>query len=61
MASLLELDTNDCYLLRDLLEGDLVETAFASLKSEVAWQVMNHRGSEVPRLVAVQGQVEDER
>jgi len=60
MTSLLELDKDDCYLLKDLLEGEIFETVFASLKNEVAWQVMNHRGNEVPRLVAVQGQVEED-
>ncbi|KAF8333082.1 uncharacterized protein EI90DRAFT_3122133 [Cantharellus anzutake] len=60
MASLLELDSNDCYLVNNVLKGELIITAFDLLKNEVAWQAMNHRGNEVPRLVAVQGQVEED-
>ncbi|KAF8324002.1 hypothetical protein DL93DRAFT_2123634 [Clavulina sp. PMI_390] len=51
-------DPNDCYLVENILEGELGNTAFALLRKEVDWQVMNHRGNEVPRLVAVQGQID---
>lgn len=50
-------DPDDCYLVEKILPDDLAQTAFAALRDEVKWQVMNHRGNEVPRLVAVQGQV----
>lgn len=54
------LDVNDCFLVRDLLPDDLKETAFEALRKEVAWASMGHRGNEVPRLVAVQGEVGDD-
>ncbi|KAK6359080.1 hypothetical protein TWF696_000248 [Orbilia brochopaga] len=44
-------------LITSFLPDDLAATAFATLKSEVQWRVMHHRGGEVPRLVAVQGTV----
>lgn len=50
-------DPKDCYLVENVLPDDLAQSAFASLRDEVNWQVMNHRGNEVPRLVAVQGEV----
>lgn len=36
----------------------LPDNAFELLKTEVRWQKMYHRGGEVPRLVAVQGEVD---
>ncbi len=41
-----------CGALRGALPGD----AFAAIEREVAWGAMSHRGGEVPRLVAVQGE-----
>jgi hypothetical protein len=51
-------DPNDWYLVKNVLSPELAKSAFADLRNEVDWQVMNHRGNEVPRLVAVQGEVE---
>lgn len=53
-------DPSDCYLVKNVLNEKLSDAAFASLRKEVDWQVMNHRGNEVPRLVAVQGQVDED-
>ena len=53
-------DSNDCFLVENILDTNLAKQAFAALRQEVGWQVMNHRGNEVPRLVAVQGQVEED-
>lgn len=53
-------DPADCYLVENILSDELAQTAFALLRNEVNWQVMNHRGNEVPRLVAVQGQIDDD-
>lgn len=50
----------DCYVVENILPDELAKDAFASLRDEVNWQVMNHRGNEVPRLVAVQGQVDED-
>lgn len=58
----------DSSLQRKLCEGDtdvilnalpsaLADEAFHKLEKEVAWQRMSHQGGEVPRLVAVQGEV----
>ncbi|KAI0018673.1 hypothetical protein F4780DRAFT_771645 [Xylariomycetidae sp. FL0641] len=47
----------DTHIIYDILPTPLVETIFERLKKEVAWQRMSHQGGEVPRLVAVQGQV----
>ncbi|MCJ1391252.1 hypothetical protein MMC18_004115 [Xylographa bjoerkii] len=47
----------DSKIIRNALSPKLSNEAFASLKREVKWQAMNHRGGEVPRKVAVQGEV----
>ncbi|KAF8129974.1 hypothetical protein EV363DRAFT_1337149 [Boletus edulis] len=47
----------DCELVLDVLPPDLAEVAFEKMRKEVAWNVMYHRGGEVPRLVAVEGEV----
>ncbi|KAH8169498.1 isochorismatase family protein [Sarocladium implicatum] len=41
----------------DALSADLEKGAFERLEKEVRWQRMSHQGGEVPRLVAVQGEV----
>jgi len=43
-----------------LLPPDLADVAFGRLKTEVQWQNMFHRGGEVPRLVAVEGEVAED-
>ena len=50
----------DSQVLHDVLGPPLNENAFQVLREEVKWQVMHHRGGEVPRLVAVQGQIGEE-
>ncbi|TFK38352.1 hypothetical protein BDQ12DRAFT_651297 [Crucibulum laeve] len=50
----------DSYLVTNLLPDDLAETAFEMLKEEVRWETMFHRGGEVPRLVAVEGEVSED-
>ncbi|KZF18937.1 hypothetical protein L228DRAFT_215545, partial [Xylona heveae TC161] len=50
----------DSEILRDFLPAEVLDGAFDSIKSEVKWQTMQHRGGEVPRLVAVQGMVRDD-
>ncbi|KAH8902303.1 hypothetical protein BR93DRAFT_953972 [Coniochaeta sp. PMI_546] len=50
----------DTTIISNLLPPSLAATAFERLQSEVAWQRMSHQGGEVPRLVAVQGEVDDE-
>ncbi|KAJ3796421.1 hypothetical protein GGU11DRAFT_817098 [Lentinula aff. detonsa] len=57
----LESNTNlgagDSYLVLNILGNELSKAAFQKVKDEVEWGVMHHRGGEVPRLVAVQGEV----
>ncbi|KAI9889222.1 MAG: hypothetical protein M1814_005671 [Vezdaea aestivalis] len=47
----------DSRIVYDLLPADLATTAFKKLKDEVKWATMYHRGGEVPRLVAVEGEI----
>ena len=47
----------DSELVYDILPPELAQTAFEKLRQEVQWQAMKHRGGEVPRLVAQQGEV----
>ena len=47
----------DSELVCDILPPEIAHTAFENLRQEVQWQAMKHRGGEVPRLVAQQGEV----
>ncbi|KAI0738238.1 hypothetical protein C8Q80DRAFT_1242259 [Daedaleopsis nitida] len=50
----------DTSVLYDFLPSDLAEGAFESLLKEVKWNKMMHRGGEVPRLVAVEGAIQED-
>lgn len=50
----------DTLLVAHFLPADLGDTAFERLKREVRWRTMLHRGGEVPRLVAVEGDVNED-
>lgn len=50
----------DTSIILHFLPRELADIAFEQLKNEVKWNTMYHRGGEVPRLVAVQGQVNDD-
>ncbi|KZV66988.1 hypothetical protein PENSPDRAFT_584601 [Peniophora sp. CONT] len=50
----------DTHLHFNLLPNDVCADIFARVKREVEWSVMHHRGGEVPRLVAVQGDVAED-
>jgi len=54
------LGAGDSYLVTDMLPPDLADIAFERLKTEVQWQIMYHRGGEVPRLVAVEGEAAED-
>ncbi|KAI0086048.1 hypothetical protein BDY19DRAFT_962707 [Irpex rosettiformis] len=47
----------DTELVQNILPSELAETAFEKLSQEVQWQAMRHRGGEVPRLVAQEGEI----
>jgi hypothetical protein len=48
----------DTSLVLNILPADLADVAFEKMKTEVQWKVMLYGGGEVPRLVAVEGQVD---
>ncbi|KAI0880690.1 uncharacterized protein GGS22DRAFT_174532 [Annulohypoxylon maeteangense] len=50
----------DTKVIYDVLLPPLSEDIFEKIKAEVDWRRMNHQGGEVPRLVAVQGQVDED-
>lgn len=50
----------DTSVITDLLPKDLEDGVFDILRTEVKWQRMSHQGGDVPRLVAVQGQVAED-
>ena len=54
------LGEGDSEVVNNILPADLAEVAFERLKKEVAWRSMYHRGGEVPRLVAVEGEISDD-
>jgi nicotinamidase-related amidase len=47
----------DTTVINDLLDEDVADGIFEKLRDEVRWQKMSHQGGDVPRLVAVQGEV----
>uniref|UniRef100_A0A0W0EVE0 Fe2OG dioxygenase domain-containing protein n=1 Tax=Moniliophthora roreri TaxID=221103 RepID=A0A0W0EVE0_MONRR len=51
------LGAGDSYLVENILGDELSSTSFSKVKEEVKWDVMHHRGGNVPRLVAVQGDI----
>ncbi|KAG6031178.1 hypothetical protein E4U41_007667 [Claviceps citrina] len=51
------LGEGDTDIIENLLPHEVEKKAFEQLRSEVQWQRMLHQGGEVPRLVAVQGEV----
>ncbi|KAM0343088.1 hypothetical protein ACHAPU_008836 [Fusarium lateritium] len=47
----------DTDIIEGVLPGSLLDGVFDKLRQEVQWQRMSHQGGQVPRLVAVQGEV----
>ncbi|RGP78766.1 isochorismatase family [Fusarium longipes] len=47
----------DTDIIENALPDSLVEGIFDKLREEVQWQRMSHQGGQVPRLVAVQGEI----
>ncbi|KAM0135141.1 hypothetical protein ACHAP3_005232 [Botrytis cinerea] len=56
-AGLCEGDTT---VIQNLLPDTLASGIFEKIRDEVLWQKMGHQGGEIPRLVAVQGQIEED-
>lgn len=51
-----KIGAGDSHIIHDALSSPIIASAFDKLKDEVDWQIMSHRGGQVPRLVAVQGE-----
>ena len=49
--------SGDSKIIHNVIDSPLINDAFSQLKKEVDWQTMFHRSGQVPRLVAVQGEV----
>lgn len=49
--------SGDSRVIYNVISFSTISDAFAQLKDEVSWQTMFHRTGQVPRLVAVQGEV----
>ncbi|KAM0252955.1 hypothetical protein ACHAP5_000818 [Fusarium lateritium] len=47
----------DTDIIEDILPDSLLNDIFDKLREEVQWKRMSHQGGQVPRLVAVQGEV----
>ncbi|KAF4438090.1 hypothetical protein F53441_12851 [Fusarium austroafricanum] len=47
----------DTDIIENVLPDSLLDGVFDKLREEVQWQRMSHQGGQVPRLVAVQGEV----
>ncbi|KAH8811851.1 hypothetical protein F5884DRAFT_669139 [Xylogone sp. PMI_703] len=50
----------DTTVIEDLLPVDVELGIFEKLRDEIRWQKMSHQGGDVPRLVAVQGEVAED-
>ena len=49
--------SGDSKIVYSFLGAETADKAFNELQKEVDWQTMGHRGGQVPRLVAVQGEI----
>ena len=49
--------SGDSKIVYDIISSSIINDAFIQMKEEVDWKTMFHRSGQVPRLVAVQGEV----
>lgn len=49
--------SGDSKIIHNVIGSSIINNAFSQMKEEVDWQTMFHRSGQVPRLVAVQGEV----
>ena len=49
--------TGDSRIVFNFLKANVANISFVQVQKEVEWQSMGHRGGQVPRLVAVQGEI----
>lgn len=59
-TSQVRLCEGDLDIIENLLPKELEKGIFAKLRDEIDWKHMSHQGGEVPRLVAVQGDVAED-
>ena len=52
--------SGDSRIIYNAISSSIMNSAFEQLKEEVVWQSMLHRSGQVPRLVAVQGEAEED-
>ena len=52
-----QIGSGDSRIIHNIISAPIIDNAFYQLKNEVDWQTMFHRSGQVPRLVAVQGDV----
>ena len=55
-----KIGSGDSRIICNAISSPVISSAFERLKEEVAWQRMLHRSGQVPRLVAVQGEAEED-
>ena len=51
--------SGDSAIIYNVIRSPTIDDLFNRLKGEIDWQTMSHRGGQVPRLVAVQGEAEE--
>ena len=49
--------SGDSQIIYDVISSPIIDDAFSQMKEGIDWQIMFHRSGQVPRLVAVQGEV----
>lgn len=50
--------SGDSKIVYSIIDPTTIKNAFGQMREEVDWQTMSHRSGQVPRLVAVQGEIE---
>ena len=55
------IEDGDSYLIENILSSPIdISSIFDNLKSEVIFQTMSHKGGEVPRLISIQGNINND-
>ena len=55
------IEDGDSYLIKNILSSHIdISSVFFILKSEVSFQTMSHKGGEVPRLISIQGHINND-
>jgi alkylated DNA repair dioxygenase AlkB len=54
------LGAGDSYLVYDVLPENIAKNCFELVKNEIGWNEMYHHGGKVPRLISVQGTIQND-